>query len=222
MSRLGTEISRLRKEKGMTQKQLAKLAGVAESFIDQVESGRKVLNGTLLARITRILGQEESNYDIYENDEKPGDNKTHPKGAKNPPKPVQQVWNDALDSILKAVPVYDYKMDKLLDTRQLPVISNKIEGFPKDKVFYLQLEDNDMSGFRLLKGDLVLACSTAQIEKDALYFIEYNETRVIRQIKVLGSDRILLVSNRGNLSTETAELKNVKVIGKLIRLEVKL
>jgi DNA-binding XRE family transcriptional regulator len=43
MSRMGLEISRLRKEIGMTPKQLAKLVGVTEGFIIEVEAGRKIL-----------------------------------------------------------------------------------------------------------------------------------------------------------------------------------
>jgi len=47
-------------------------------------------------------------------------------------------------------------MDKAVDAKQLPIIQNKVEGFPKDKVFYLIIEDDDMSGFRILKDDLAL------------------------------------------------------------------
>jgi len=58
------------------------------------------------------------------------------------------------------VPVYRYKMDKAVDAKQLPIIQNKVEGFPKDKVFYLIIEDDDMSGFRILKDDLALVYKT--------------------------------------------------------------
>jgi len=57
-------------------------------------------------------------------------------------KPVQAIWNDALAGVLKAVPVYDYKMDRETGTRQLPVIANKVEGFQKDKVLYDRLQNS--------------------------------------------------------------------------------
>jgi DNA-binding XRE family transcriptional regulator len=44
MNRIGFEVSRLRKEIGMSRKQLAKLVGVNEVFITDVEEGRKVVN----------------------------------------------------------------------------------------------------------------------------------------------------------------------------------
>lgn len=137
-------------------------------------------------------------------------------------KPVQAIWTDALSGVIMTVPVYDYKMDKAVGSRQLPIIANKVEGYSKDKIFYLSVEDNEMSGFRITKGDLVLACGAQEIEKDAMYFIEQDGRKYIRQIKKLDQDKLLLVSNSGSLSTETTSKKDVKVLAKLIRLEIML
>ena len=219
MSRVGLEIIRLRKEKAMTQKQLAKLVGVSEGFIDEVESGKKVLKDDLLNRITKILGQSGGTSDLTVLEH---NIKVDAPIVKAPPKPVQQVWTDALESILKTVNVFNYKMDKAIGTRQLPIVSNKVEGLPKDKVFYLKIEDNDMIGFRITQEDLALAFSTQEIEKDALFFIEYDGKRAIRQIKRLEGNKVLLVSNNGSLVTETAALNTIKILARLIRLEISL
>ena len=113
-------------------------------------------------------------------------------------------------------------MDKIIATKQLPVVSNKVEGLAKDKVFYLKIEDNDMSGFRIMKEDLALAFSTQEFEKEGIYFIEYNDKRVVRQIKKLDIDKLLLIGNKGSLVTETVALKNIKILARLIRLEISL
>lgn len=222
MSRMGSEICRLRKEAGMTQKQLAKLVGVTERFIEEVETGKKVLNSDLIVRVSKALRQEVGKLDLYDETEvsrRPEPDKNVKKVIE---KPVQAVWTDALAGVIMTVPVYDYKMEKAVDTKHLPIIANKVEGLPKDRVFYLTVEDNEMSGFRLAKGDLVLACSTQEIEKDAIYFIELGGRKSIRQIKKLDQDKLLLVSNSGSLTTETASKKDVKVIARLIRLEIML
>lgn len=223
MSRMGLEISRLRKEIGMTQKQLGKLVGVTEGFIVDVEAGRKVLNGDLAAKISKVLRQEVGKLDLYEAEE----NIRIPEPDKNVvkvvEKPVQAIWNDALAGVLKVVPVYGYKMDKAVGTRQLPIIANKVEGFPKDKVFYLTIEDDEMMGFRIAKGDLVLACSNQEIEKDAIFLIEYNNgKRAVRKIKILDGGKLLLVSSMGSLITETVPKKDIKLLARLIRLEIML
>ncbi|HOM03052.1 MAG TPA: XRE family transcriptional regulator [Acetivibrio sp.] len=220
MNRLGSEIARLRKELGITQKQLAKLVGVSEGFIVDVESGRRILNEELVKKFSRVLRGEVVKLDLYEADQ----NKPEPDEnvVKVVEKPVQDIWNDALSGILMTVPVYRYKMDKAVDTRQLPIIHNKVEGFPKDKVFYLIIEDNDMSGFRIIKDDIALVYSTRDIEKDGIYFVDYKGKRTVRQIKDIGNGKILLVSNSGRLITDTIYRKDLNVLGRLIRLEIML
>lgn len=221
MSRMGLEIARLRKEIGMTQKQLAKLVGVTEGFISEVEAGRKVLNGDLSVKISKALRMEAGKLDLYEGEDTsaPMPDVTVKKVIE---KPVQAIWNDALSGVLKTVPVYGVKMDKSIGTRQMPVVDNKIEGLPKDKVFYLSIEDDDMSGFRISKGDVALAYNTQEIEKDAVFLVEYEGKRSIRQVKSVGGDKLLLVSNSGRLVTEMAGKKEVKVMARLVRLEITL
>ena len=221
MSRMGLEISKLRKEIGMTQKQLAKQVGVTESFIIEVEAGRRVLNGDLSTKISKVLRHEVGNLDIYENDEKIYRPEPAKKVEKVIEKPVQAIWNDALAGVLMAVPVYaNYKMDNAGKSRQLPIIGNKVEGFPKDKVFYLTIEDDEMAGFRIYNGDLALVFDTKEIEKDGIYLIEYSGKRVIRQIRQIDNDKLLLVSNKTGLKTETSSKKDVKIFGRLVRLEI--
>ena len=45
---------------------------------------------------------------------------------------------------------------------------------------------------------------------------------IIRQIKTLGSSKVLLVSNRGSVMTETVELKGLNIIAKLEKIEIQL
>lgn len=222
MSRIGTEISRLRKEAGMTQKQLARMVGVTERFIDEVESGKKVMNSDLISRVSKALRQEAGKLELYDEVEvrlRPEPDKTVRKVIE---KPVQEIWTDALAGVIMTVPVYGYAMDKAVATKQLPIIANKVEGCPKDKVFYLMAEDNEMSGFRIMKGDLALSCGVHEIDKDGIYFLEHNGRKTLRQIKKLEKDKLLMIGNSGSLSTETVSAKEVRVIARLLRVEISL
>lgn len=222
MSRIGTKISGIRSNKGMTQKQLAKALGVSEKFIIDIETGKRIAGDDLIKRISKVLEQDITEMMVYEASIEQEEKKAAavPKRLVEPE--VQKVWNDAFDSILKTVSVYDYTLDKALDTRQLPVVSNKIEGYPKDKVLCIEIQDDDMIGYRIARGDIAFCHSTHELENNAICLVEYRGTRVIRQIKKLEADRILLVGNRGTLATETVSAKEVKVLAKLIKLEIKL
>ena len=57
MSRVGEKIKRAREENKMTQKQLAKKLGVSESFINEVELGRKIINENMITKVSKILNK---------------------------------------------------------------------------------------------------------------------------------------------------------------------
>ena len=104
----------------------------------------------------------------------------------------------------------------------MPVHSNKIENYPQDKVFYLEIEDDEMTGFRMMKGDIAFAHVVKELSNNGFFLIDYKGMRKIRQVKILGNSKILLVSNAGSLLTETMESKEINVIAKLDRVEIKL
>ncbi len=224
MSRVGLKIRDIRMSKKMTQKQLAKAIGVSEKYVEELESGKKILNDDLLKRVSKVLEQDTHEFMLLQ---VKGDEPVVNEDIKVQKKPVQQeiqkVWYDAFDSILKTVPVYgDYALSKVVSTKQLPLVSNKVEGYPRDKVLFLVIQDSDMMGFRILKDDVGFGCMTNEVQNNSVCLMEYNNKRVIRQIRKLDSEKLLLVSNNGRLTTETVQTKDVKVLVKLDRLEIKL
>jgi len=226
MSRIGTQIKKAREQKGMTHKQLGKALGVSESYIIDLETGKRIVNDELVKRISKVLGQEINDMMLFAERENPVAEKASMQKIVTRNKPesgkVQEMWSDALESVLKTVPVYDYDMVKVIGTKQLTVISNKVEGYAKDKVFFLVIQDNDMIGFRIMKGDVAFAHAAHEVENNAICLVEYEGKRAIRQIKKLGDGKLLLISNSGRLSAGTVLEKNLKVLARLVRLEIKL
>ncbi|NMM62133.1 LexA family transcriptional regulator [Clostridium sp. P21] len=222
MSRVGEKIKSIRNDIGMSQKQLSKKLGVSESFVNEVENGRKIINQNLIDKISKVLGKDINDItmsfeeQVYE-EEKNKKYSIEPKKEK-----VKDVWNEAFGSVLKNVPIYEYNLQKAIAFKQLPLINNKIDGYSQDKVFYLQIEDDDMLGFRISKGDLAFAHSTHEIENNSICLVEHGSERVIRQIKKLDNSKVLLISNKGSFRTETVEIKEINIIAKLDRVEIKL
>jgi transcriptional regulator with XRE-family HTH domain len=228
MSRVGDKIKNIRISTGMSQKQLAKKLGVAESFVNEVETGRKIVNQDLIDRISKVLGKDINDIGMSFEDqayEEEKARKAAPVAAparKDKPEQVSDVWNDAFASVIKSVPVYNYSLTKVLGTKQLPILNNKIEGHNQDKVFYLEIESDDMLGFRIAKGDLAFAVSTNEFFNNSVSLIQYGERRVVRQLQRLDNSKALIISNKGSVVTETVNIKEVKVLAKLERLEIKL
>ncbi len=221
MSRVGDKIKQVREAKAVSQKQLGKKIGVSESFINDIEMGKKVINEKFIEKISKILGEEIEDTSVSFQDVETVEERK-PKLERPSAGNVKAVWNDAFSSVLKDVAIYKYDLDKAIGIKQMPIISNKVEGYAQDKVLFLEIENDDMLGFRICSGDIAFAHLTHEIENNAITLVDYNGERVLRQIKKLDSNKILLISNRVSFRTDTVQHNDIKVIAKLDRVEFKL
>lgn len=220
MSRVGERIKEAREKSGMTQKALAKKLGVAEKFVNEVETGRKIINESLISKVSKVLNTDLNDINMVVTDEElQKELKAEKQVRQRKPAEVNEVWNQAFGSVLKNVPIYDYSLAQVKGYKKLATASNKIDGHTANKVFYLKIENNDMTGYRIQENDLALCYSIKEIENNSICLVEFNGKRVIRQIKKLDNVKALLISNNGSMRTETANIKEVKAIAKLYRIE---
>ena len=220
MSRVGERIKEAREKSGMTQKALAKKLGVAEKFVNEVETGRKIINESLISKVSKVLNTDLNDINMVVTDEElQKELKAEKQVRQTKPAEVNEVWNQAFGSVLKNVPIYDYSLAQVKGYKQLATASNKIDGHTANKVFYLKIENNDMTGYRIQENDLALCYSIKEIENNSICLVEFNGKRVIRQIKKLDNVKALLISNNGSMRTDTANIKEVKSIAKLYRIE---
>ena len=224
MSRVGEKIKEARVKSGMTQKAFAKKLGVAEKFINEVETGRRIVQESFIDKAAKILKADLNDVSMVVTDEAlMEERKAYATINKKPAKiETEEVWDNAFSSVLKNVPIYDYSLKNVKGKIELPIYSNKVEGFPQDKVMYLEIQDNEMSGFRMMQGDLAFAHLVKEVSNNGIFLVDYKGNRKIRQIKSLGNSKLLLVSNGGALMTETVESREISVIAKLERIEIRL
>lgn len=223
MSRVGQRIKEARLKSGMSQKVLAKKLGVAEKYINDVELGRKVVQESFIDKAAKILNTDLNDISMVVTDEALMEERKTLEVNKKPKKvETTEIWNDAFASVLKSIPVFDYSLNSIKGKKELPVHSNKVEGFPQDKVLYIEIQDNDMSGFRMVKGDLAFAHLVKEPSNNGIFLLDYKGERIIRQLKSLGNSKYLLVSNGGALMTETVTIKDFEIIAKLERIEINL
>lgn len=228
LSRVGEKIKEEREKSGVSQKAFGKKLGVSDKYINEVETGRKVPQESFLDRAAKLLKVDLNDISMIATDEALMEEREQDKYVKKEQKSqpkilgkASDVWTDAFSSVLKKVNIYDYSLEKVLGERELPNYSNKVEGYPVDKVLYIKIADNDMSGFRIMKGDIAFAHLIKE-GSNGIFLIEEKGKRVVRQIKLIGNSRALIINNEGTVVTETVELNNIKAIAKLERLEISL
>lgn len=220
MSRVGDMIKKARSERGMTQKQLARKCGLSESYITDIESGKRIINENLVKRISGILGKDISE-PLYEPEDEEIETEKEEVPQKADQKAPNAEWESAFSSVIKDIPVFDIDMDKVVGYKHLPVIDRKVEGCNPEKIIFMRAPDNSLGGFRIRKGDILMIALGGECSA-GFYLMEYDGRRAIRQTRLLGSGKVLIMSSDGEIRTETKELREIKVLGRCIRDEFNL
>lgn len=245
MSRLGDLIKLERTRRGLSAKQVAKKCGVSEKYLLDVELGTRIIADDQARRILRSMGmqqQTEADFSLDDiaatvdlqtaTDEMQRARAAAAKAAKAKPEAEKvasageevvpgSIWLDALSSVLKRVPVYNAVM-KEIGHRLLPVENGRIEDAAPDKVFYFMAPDDEMRGFRVTRGDLVLVVPATSPVDGAIMLIQTPQGRVLRLVKRLDNFKVLLQRYDAACESEIVQVEDLRVVGRCVRLEAEL
>lgn len=238
MSRLGDLLHTERLRRKMTLKQVAKLGGVSEGYLKDVEEGKRIIADDQARRILKKMGLQEHNEAGFSLEDiastvdvetlAPRKTTAAVKPAVKETETVYQskteetvsggIWLDALSSVMKRVPVYNAVM-KEVGHRLLPIMDGRIEGSAPDKVFYFSAPDDRMRGFRILRDDQCLIVPSNSPIDGAIMLVEFNQHRCLRKVKKLDGLNVLLQSYDREYNAETAALPEITFIGRAVRVE---
>lgn len=237
MSRLGDLIKLERTRRGLVFKDVAKKSGVSVSYLMEVEAGTRIIRDDQARRILKTMGMEnpeESDFSLDDIASTVDLQSAMPKIAKAAQKKsadtsdeaadvniTGSIWLDALSGVLQHVPIYNAVM-KEVGSRLMPVKEGKVEGAPKDKVYYYQAPDDDMRGFRVHQGDLVLVVPASTAEDNAMMLIGTPQGKMLRMMKLLPRYQVMLQKYDQAFESEIVNLADLQVVGRCIRLEADL
>ena len=240
MSRLGDLLMLERTRQKLTRKQVARMCGISENYLKDVEEGRRIIQDDQARRILNKLGTSQRNEAEFSLDEiaatvdlgtlapqKPAPQpEKKPEPQPEPKKPVSAeeqsgIWLDALSSVLRPVPVMNAGWIQV-SRRMVPIQDGKIEGAKPDKVVYFLAPDDSMRAMRIEKGDLVLIVPQNLPEDGAIMLVEYGAHRCLRRVKLLGNSNILLQSGDRELGAESVHISDIKFVGRAVRVEIAL
>ena len=218
MTRLGETIKKARLGAKMTEKALAKKCGVAESFIKEVEAGRRIVSDDQAQRILKALGVknpvsaelEVANegevklrpkprpyiIPVPQPEKKETPEETHAAGE------AADAWLDALGGVVKRV----------------PVIGGKIEGGHPEKVLYYRCPDDSLRGFRIYAGDLLLTVPAKAVVSNAIMLIQRDGQRIARKITKMDGGRLNVQSFDVDFVSEILPAQDVYVLGLCVKL----
>ena len=240
MSRLGDLIHLERTRQGLNFKQVARKCGVSEKFLQEVESGKRIIADDQARRILKAIGMKEHTEADFTLDDiaatvdlqsavprlqavARAEKKPEPAaGTPAGDDPVNgSIWLDALSSVIKRVPVYNAAM-KVVDHRLLPITDGRIAGAPPDKVYYYLTPDDMLQGFRIRKGDLLLVVPCQAPVDGAVMVLKTPVGHVLRKIKVLPHFQAALQTYDTDFESEIRAFNDLIIVGRCVRLEAEL
>ncbi len=229
MSRLGDAIRKARVAAKLSEKQLGRKCGMAESVIKDIESGRRIVSDDQAQRILKLLGADSPVSTELEVAAEPEVKlRPRPRAYVMPADvPAEQqkavdestdAWLDALGGVVKRVPVMDPK-GLVIDHVLTPVIGGKIEGGAPDKVLYFRVPDDSLRGFRVHAGDLLLTVPDNRAQDGALMLVEYKGARMVRKLLKMDGMRIQMQAFDREFESVVAPAPEVRVLGRCVRLQ---
>ena len=200
MSRLGDLLMLERTRQKLTRKQVARMCGISEGYLKDVEEGRRIIQDDQARRILNKLGTSQRNEAEFSLDEiaatvdlgtlapqKPAPQpEKKPEPRPEPARPVSAeeqsgIWLDALSSVLRPVPVMNAGWIQV-SRKMVPIQDGKIEGAKPERVVYFLAPDDSMRAMRIEKGDLVLIVPQNLPEDGAIMLVEYGAHRCLRRV----------------------------------------
>ena len=241
MSRLGDLIRLERTRQGLTHKQVARKCGVSDKYLMEVEAGTRIIQDDQARRILKSMGlQQQTEADFTLEDiaatvdlqsavpqlTKAVETKKSVKEKENvvaesDPGVSGSIWLDALSGVLKHVPIYNAVM-KEVGHRLLPITNGKIEGASPDKVFYFMAPDNELRGFRVQRGDLLLVVPAQAAVDGAIMLIQTPQGRLLRKVKRVNDYQAMLQKYNESCESEIKNYNEITFVGRCVRLEAEL
>jgi transcriptional regulator with XRE-family HTH domain len=237
MSRLGETIKRARVGAGLSEKALGKKCGFAEKFIVEIESGARIVSDEQAQRILKTLGVKNPvSTELEVAAEPPVRLRPRPKPYVLPAEAETardaagaekarageadaptDLWLNALSGVVKRVPVVG-EDSVVIDHVLMPVIDGKIEGANPDKALYFRCPDDSLRGFRIYAGDLLLTVPCATPVNDAVMLIQRDGLRTARKVLRTDGGAVLLQRYDREFTAERAELKDILIVGRCVKL----
>lgn len=229
MARVGEELKKSRLEANMSMKQVAKKLGVSESFVNEVELGRRIVNEDLIKRFSKVFNKKIGSMglgSLEESAQSESFERTKEIIKKEvyvaPKTPVNELWNQAFGENIKNVPIFGYDMKNPLGHQSHVVEKKKIDGYPMDKVVMLKVENDDLKGYRIRKGDLVSGVEAKEIQGTQMMLLSYKGKNLLRKIRNLNNGNVELLTFNETQRSEIVPLKEVTILLKLYKVEIRL
>lgn len=219
MSRVGNQLKEAREKSNITLKKASRKLGVSESFLSDVEFGRRIANESLLNRYKKLLNIKDDKINLLEK-EKLTEKKETKSSVKEtytaPETPVNELWNQAFGDNIKNIPILSEDM-KVLGYKTEALTDGKLYGENPERASIIKVSTNDLKKYRIKAGDLLLGFDAKTIQRKSIMLIKHQNKNLLRHVTNLNNGKIRL--SYGENQEDILAIKDLKPLVKFIKVE---
>ena len=226
MTKSAEQIKAARVKANMTTKQLAKKCGLTANYIDQLESGIKIISESIAAKIFKVL--DISADSLTQESMARKEERTVPRPKVKTVTRVTHTdvehtacWTGALDNLIRKYPIYSIKTQKSVGDKSLPTLEKKIDGFNCDKLSFIQVNDDEMTDLGIVNEDILTVYLSKDITNDKIYYYEIENKHYVRRLRKEQNNKIRISKDHSN-DYEKVDISKVKIIGRCVKIERKI
>lgn len=223
MNRLAMKIKEERLKAKLTEKELAKKAGVELGYLLQIESGKKVINEKMAEKILNALGTKEE----FVSKESEDVRSTAPNMKSKKAIPVSPVepnaqWESVLAGVVQKYPIVGEQSGNVYGFKELSILGKKVDSIHFEKLMLIQVESAGLPKLRILKGDIISLQKINAIENNHIYYFEHQNKNQLAMLRVVTGNKVFILKEINDPSPVEAAIESIKVIGKAIKVEFSL
>ena len=202
-------LRKLRKDKGLSMKELGVIVGVAESTISLYENNKRQPDNATLGRLADFFGVSVDY--LLGRDE-----------TKNPPNVYDVDGIVVYEEIGTICAGFNGSINETLTGDKVDIPLSMISGGHKDDYFVLRVQGNSMYP-RLLEGDRILCKRCSSVDSGSFAVVLYDgECATVKKVNyVNGENWLELIPINPEYATkriEGTELEQCRILGKVVKL----
>ncbi len=215
MNKIAEKIKNKRIKKNMTTKELARKCGLSKRYIEEVESGKKIINESIAKKIFEVLNINNSTLsqgiDTPKKIEKPVVKKEPVKHKKIDMNPS---WEGAFHNIYREYMIYSSKTHSEKGIKKVLTLDKTVDGYKCDKIYFI-LADESLLREHIKKNDILTIFDMKEIINDKIYYLEYKNDKILANIRK-EKQKIVIKTDEKVFSVD---IKEVNILGRVVKIE---
>ncbi len=215
MNKIADKIKNKRIKKNMTTKELARKCGLSKGYIEDVESGKKIINESIAKKIFEVLNINNSTLSQgIINEKKIVKTVIKKEPVQHKKININPSWEGAFNNIYREYKIYGSSTHNEIGVKKVLTLDKTVDGYKCDKIYFIVAEESLLRN-NIEKEDILTIFNMKEIINDKIYYIKYKNSKFLAKIRK-EKQKIVIKTDEKVISVD---IKEVDILGRVVKIE---